>query len=190
MPKVKGVAFRSVMDAVDELAGPLARDRTLQYLPAELRKQYEYRSILAGNWYPIEAYAALLRAVHKAMGNHADSARQIGRCCVRRDVGGVHKFILGYLRRETVVALSARLFRLYYDTGVARTDLVGQSMARVTFEGCEGFSALMWAEVVGSTEMLTEVGSKVSARAFLERGGGEGEPSAVIAVSWTGGTSL
>ncbi len=184
MPKVKGVAFRSVMESVEELGGAAARERTLEHLPTELRKLYEYRSLLPGNWYPIEDYAALWLAVHKGMGSHADTPHKVGRCCVRRDVGGVHKFIIGFLSRETVVALSARLFRLYYDTGVARTELVGQRVARVTFEGCKGFTALMWAEVVGSTEMFTEVGSKLSARAFLESGGGDGDERAVIAVSW------
>ena len=184
MPKVKGLAFRSVMDSVEELGGAPARQRVLENLPTELRKSFDYRSVLAGNWYPIEDYAALWRGVHKAMGNRSDTAHKVGRACVVRDVGGVHKFIISFLSRETVVALSARLFRLYYDTGKASTELVGQRMAKVTFEGCVGFSALMWAEVVGSTEMFTEIGSKVSARAFLERGGGDGDPGAVIAVSW------
>jgi len=184
MARVKGLAFRSVLRAHQALRGEASLERVFGYLPPELGARYRF--VLATNWYGIEDYVALWKAIERVVGKGPDYPRLIGRHCVEQDLSLVHKLAMAALSASTVLDIAARMFRYYYDTGRATAKRVSDHEVEVRFEGCEGFSSAMWFEICGSMEAYAERASGKRARTMILEGGGD-EPQALVEVSWPSG---
>jgi hypothetical protein len=52
-PRVKGVSFRSVLQALEALRGSEVVKNCTSQLPADLAEAFQYGTILASGWYPI-----------------------------------------------------------------------------------------------------------------------------------------
>lgn len=182
MPRVKGLAFRSVLKALAALRGDEAQERVLAALDEP--RSRALRFVVASSWYPIEDYVALWSALQRCTGSDPDFPRLIGRRCIEQDLRIVHKVALSALSVDTVLAISVRLFGNYYDTGSCRAHHAGSGMTRVEFSGCVGFSRDLWMELRGSMECFAEQASKSPATSLLVSGGRDGDPSCVMDLKW------
>lgn len=182
MPRVKGLAFRSVLVALEALEGPAAVERTQKLLPRETSERL--RILTASTWYPLGDYASLWTSIQAATGQRKDLPRAIGRRAVEQDLKLIHRLAFAALSVETVLAISMRLFGTYYDTGTCKTEQLAPRKVRVSFEGCVGFTEPMWTEVRGGIECFAEQASKTRATSTLIAGGTGLSDSSVIEVSW------
>jgi len=182
MPRVKGLAFRSVLAALEALEGREAVDQARALmLPSTAA---HFAALTANAWYPLEAYADMWSAIQRATGHRRDLPRAIGVRAVEQDLRIIHRLAFAALSVATVVTISTRLFGTYYDTGRADCEVVSPRRVRVTFSGCRGFTEPMWAEVRGATECFAAQASKTKASSVLISGGTEGGPDCVLEVFW------
>jgi hypothetical protein len=182
--KVKGVAFRSVLAALEELRGKAVVDRALSTLSADDRSSIEFRVVNTG-WYPIELYCTLLDAIATSNGEGESLVRSIGATALRRDVTGVYRVMFRVFSPESVLAISAKLFGFYYDTGSLTIVEKRHGYARSEYQRCKGFSRLMWVELLGSSEEMLSIAGARSPKGRIVRGGEDGEGACVIEVSWS-----
>lgn len=182
MPKVKGLAFRSVLQAVSSLKNEAVLAEVYRALPPKLSESLQVT--LAASWYPIEDYVALWNAIQATTGYRPDFPRLVGKKCVEQDLKVVHKLAFAALSVPTVMGISARLFGTYYNTGRCRSSMNGARTIRVEFEGCDGFSQNMWAELRGASECFAEKASRRPANSQIVVGGGDRDSTFVLDVSW------
>lgn len=157
-PNVKGVAFKSVLAALDEQVGPGALAAMHERLAGTDSEVLKYR-IVATGWYPISLYRSMWAAIAETTTGPAEAlAKQIGRACMQRDMNGVYRLVFKLLSPETVLSLSSKMFSNYYDTGTLTVVEARAGVARASFRGCAGWSRLMWMEILGSSEMTLEMG--------------------------------
>jgi hypothetical protein len=169
-PKVKGVAFRSVLAALEELRGRAVVERVLGRLSADDRSSIEFRVVNTG-WYPIELYRALFAAIVVEAGEGEAIVRAIGAAAVRRDVTGVYRLMFKILSPESVLSLASKLFGFYYDTGAVTIVERRARYARSEYKGCRGFGEHMWIELLGSSEEMLRIGGATNVRGRIVRGG-------------------
>jgi|GEM_PF-6682009 hypothetical protein len=181
MPRVKGLAFRSVLKGLAALKGVVARERVLGAL--EERRSSALRFVVASSRYPIEDYFALGSALQRDTGSDPDLPRVIGRRCGEQDLRFVHGVAFSALAAETALEISVRLFGNYQDTGNRSARHTGDGVTRVECTGCVGFSEPLWTELRGSPECFAAQASKSPATSLVVSGGRDGEPNAVIDVS-------
>ncbi len=169
-PKVKGVAFRSVLAVAVELHGEAKVEQAMASLAPEDAEALRYRVVHTG-WYPISLYRKLWSALLTTLGGGYETARTIGAGALRRDVTGVYRMLFKVLSPETVLSLSGRFFNNYYDTGTLHIRDQKHGSARAVYEGCVGFDKAMWEELVGSSLEMIRIGGGKNVRATIERGG-------------------
>lgn len=181
-PHVKGHAFRSVVGAARDLHGDAFADAVLARLPAETREAFEYRRIVASGWYPTRWYVAVLAALRDEAGRR-DIVRDVGRACVDADVGSVWRLVMKVASPETVFASSSRYFSNIYDPGklTILERRPGHVLAR--WHECEGFSQLMWEEIVASCERLLELAGAREVRIHVRTGGAD-QAAGMEAEAW------
>lgn len=182
MPRVKGLAFRSVLSALEALEGPEVLSRVREHLPPNTGRTLA--ALTANAWYPLEAYSDLWASIQSVTGNRRDLPRAIGFRATELDLTLIHHMAFAALSVSTVITISTRLFNMYYDTGRARCAMVSARRIRVTLSGCEGFTEWMWTEVRGGVECFAAKASKSRASSVLVSGGTDGSPDCVIDVYW------
>lgn len=181
VPRVKGLAFRSVLVALEELEGAQVVQQAKQALPPTTRERLD--SLTASSWYPTEDYVALWSAIQAVTGARKDFPRIIGRRATEMDFTLVHRVAFAALSPETVLGISMRLFNTYYDTGTCVTAKSGERRVTVTFTGCKGFNANLWTELRGAIECFAEKSSGRRAMSTVLSGGTG--PDCAVEVSWS-----
>ncbi|MCC6215344.1 MAG: hypothetical protein IT376_10775 [Polyangiaceae bacterium] len=136
-PKVKGLAFRSVLKSLEALRGQAAVAAALGAMDPEVADAYRRNTILATGWYPIAWYREAFRAI--VATTSPELPRAIGAEAIRADLDGVHKLMLRMLSPETVFSLSSKLFGKYYDTGSLRIAEGRNGFTRAEAGGCTGW---------------------------------------------------
>jgi hypothetical protein len=184
-PHVKGVSFRSVMQALEALRGSEVVKNCTAQLPDDLAEAFQYGTILATGWYPIVWYRALLGCVRKAAGSGEQFLYQIGRQCMLQDTKGVYRAVFNLLSPQTVIRVTPRLFNNYYDTGTCSISAAKLGYACVRWTHCEQFDHNMWCEIFGSAEQLLELAGAKNVRVRILAGGGDGDATAELAGHWT-----
>lgn len=182
MPQVKGLAFRSVLQAHASLRGDDSLEAVYKGLEPPLAQAL--RSPLAATWYPLDYYAALWDAIQHTTGENPDYPRQIGRRCAEQDLKTVHKVLLAALNTTVALSVTARMFGSYYDTGICSAKRLDARVFRFAFQGCLGFNEPMWTELRGTLEVFVEQSTKRSARAVLIQGGHTGDENGLVDVRW------
>jgi hypothetical protein len=112
-------------------------------------------------------------------------ARQIGRLTVKHDMRSVYKqLFLKLVSPQLLLSFSARLFNTYYDTGSLTIveSRRGYSLARL--EGCVGFDANMWTEIIGASASMLEVAGAKEVRMHMRSGGHDGEDTMDMEAHW------
>jgi hypothetical protein len=186
MPRVKGLAFRSVLAALEAQEGPAVVERARELLPARTRETLA--ALTANAWYPLESYAELWAAIQAATGNRRDLPRAIGFRAVELDLKLIHRLAFAALSVATVVSISLRLFNTYYDTGSAHCDVLSPRRVRVRFSGCTGFTETMWSEIRGGVECFAAKASRSRASSVVVSGGGDADVDFTLEVYWVATT--
>lgn len=182
MPRVKGLAFRSVLQAHRTLRGSDAIERVYAQLEPGLAQTL--RAPLAATWYPLSSYAALWDAIQQTAGQNADYPRVVGRLCAEQDLRTVHKVLFATLSTSMALSATARLFSSYYDTGTCSCKRCDPRTFQFSFQGCLEFTEPMWTELRGSAEVFLELSTKKDAHSRLLSGGRAGDKSCVVEVRW------
>jgi hypothetical protein len=182
-PKVKGVAFRSVLTLVERSLGPSAMESAVSAMPEEVAKAHRYGEIIASGWYPIAWYRETWQGILGASGRGDDFVRKVGRDSIDLDFGSIYRTLMRVLSPKTLVSVGMTHFGQIYDTGNVETFDPRDTSLRLRFTGCAGFDHTMWVEVLGSCERLAELtGAKNARSTILEAGWDE---KCVAIVEWT-----
>ncbi len=183
-PRVKGVAFRSVMNSAETLRGAGTRERCYDAMDREVGDPLRYGQLVPSGWYPIDWYKAMWVAVLSVTQGGPELIRQIGFECMRQDTAGVYRLVMRLLSPETVFAASSRFFSGYYDTGTLTVEARRAGFARASWKGCVGFDRTMWLEVIASGEALVEAAGGKHVRHRVVTGGRDGDHDTISEVHW------
>jgi hypothetical protein len=181
-PRVKGHAFRSVMTSARNLRGDPFVDRAVQRVPEATQRMLP--AVVVGGWYPTAAYRDLLGALRDEAGS-TEIVREIGRACTDADVGSVWRVVIKLVSPESVLAGSGRYFSNIYSQGAVTIVDRRRGHAIASWDGCAGFGALMWEEIVASSGRLLELAGAQDVRLHVLSGGGDDEPSMRLEAWWT-----
>ena len=184
-PHVKGVSFRSVLQALEALRGGEVVKNCTSQLPSDLAEAFQYGTILASGWYSIQWYRALLDSARKAACSGEQFLYQIGRQCMLQDTTGVYRAVFNLLSPQTVIRVTPRLFNNYYDTGKCSIIEAKSGYAHARWIDCEQFDRNMWCEIFGGAEKLLELAGAKHVRTRILEGGGDGDATAELVGHWT-----
>jgi hypothetical protein len=117
MARIKGMAILGTLKFVKEMAG---RERIAGLLPelsAPAQAAFE-RPILAGSWYPYEAYASLLHVVTQRLGDgRPDLPASLGRFAAQHDVGSIFKIVSVIISTSRALHSAGFWWSRYCDAG-------------------------------------------------------------------------
>jgi hypothetical protein len=184
-PQVKGLAFRSVVKALEQLRGKATADAVLQKLPPQLAEGIRYGTITATGWYPIDWYRELFQSIVATTGEGDRIVREIGRESAKLDMSGVYKYVFKLLTPRAIFELSTRLFSNYYDTGAVRIVESRSGFVHVRWSGCKGFDRNLWLEVVSSCETYLELARASNVRTRIVAGAGADDVNMDVQAFWT-----
>ncbi|MBX3248569.1 MAG: hypothetical protein KF901_15435 [Myxococcales bacterium] len=182
-PRVKGVAFRSVLGAADALAGPEVVAAALHALGPDDANMLQLEVVPIG-WYPLALYRRLLASLEGASGRGDAFLRELGAASVDRDIKTVYRVFFRVLSPETVLGLSGKFFNQYYDTGTLSVAERGRGFARIEYRGCEGFDRRVWSELLAGAEATLRIAGARSVRSRVLQGGGDGDIDTTIEGTW------
>jgi hypothetical protein len=153
---VKGVAFHTFFQALTELRGRHATDLTRAALPPALEERLRLGGIARVGQYPLDSYSELHAAAQRALSGGESLARAIGRTAADIDTRGLLRFVLGLTSTDLLMRHAGKVWSSFVRGSRVS---VRQAEARhyvVDFEGLEGASELLFAELEGSIERLVE----------------------------------
>lgn len=117
MTQIKGTAIRGTLKFVKTHGFPGGIPAALERVPHEIRPIFD-RPILASEWYPYEAYVALLEIVRHEHGLEPEQAiHTLGRFAARQDLGGVFRIISVFASVERILQSASTFWSRYCDTG-------------------------------------------------------------------------
>lgn len=155
-PQIKGLAFRSTLDALEALRGEAAVASVLERAPADVAERIRIGEIVPTAWYPVPWYAALLAAI----GDEPDGdalLREIGRVSARADFTRVHRVLLRMLSPATIMKVVGRVYGRYFTRGRIVVVDAANGYLRVRWTDCQGFNRPMWLDAFGAATMLLEL---------------------------------
>jgi hypothetical protein len=184
-PQVKGIAFRSALQALERIRGNPTVETAIAAMPLELERAVHYGTLIASGLYPIEWYRDFMAAIVATTGNSESIVREIGRESARLDITGIFKPAFKLLSPHALFDLSARLFSTYYDTGTLSILEAHKGFARARWTNCFGFDRNMWIEVISATEMYLELSGAANVRVRVVSGAGPTDSSTEIQARWS-----
>jgi hypothetical protein len=184
-PKVKGVAFRTIDRCFRELCGERVHAEALGMMPPQVAEAYRQGTLLPASWYPISWYRDVFKAYRWATSMGPELPRRIGALAVQHDMQGVHKrFVAWVASPQTLLSLSQRVFKTYYDTGQLEVIAARSGFAHVRATGCAGWDLNMWNELVGSSGALLAAAGARHVRVYGMAGGQDGDDHHEIEAHW------
>ena len=184
-PQVKGVAFRSVIRALDVLRGPDIVARAVTAMPEELGSALRYGSLVAAAWYPIDWYRSTWAGVVAGAGEGNGLVQEIARECIRSDLSGVYRVFTRLLAPHTLFSVTPRFFANYYSHGRFEILESRAGYARARWTDCIGWDYFMWLEMNGACEeTLTQAGAR-GARFRVLTGGRDGDTTMEGEAHWS-----
>ncbi len=182
--KVKGQSFRAFIAALEVLKGPEAVAVTIAGLPSDIRHAIEHKVIVTSGWYPMSWYVALHGAAKRACPGAVGLARQLGHEQTRTELQGIYKFVLAFLKPETLMHYSGRVFAMYCQGGKLTVTEAGPTYVRLVYEDCHGTDANVWEDVIGSSEAMLAATGAQAIRAFVRSGGRDGDSTMTLELRW------
>lgn len=117
MTQIKGGALRGSLKFIKTSGFPGGIPAALERVPASVRGVFD-RPILASDWYPYEAYVALLDVIREGHGLDPEPAmRTLGRFAARQDIAGVFKIISVFASVERILQSASTFWSRYCDSG-------------------------------------------------------------------------
>jgi hypothetical protein len=153
--KLKGVALKNTLLAIEKLHGKAALERVRETMPARLREQT--RQVLTLEWYPVEVVAALHVAIRDVLGGGTwGESQRLANEAGKIELSGVYRVVLRAVQYETVWDRMERFWHTFYDAGEAKWVDRGRGHATAQITGVAGFNEGMWRSVAGRIEVLLE----------------------------------
>lgn len=181
---MKGVAFHSMLAAVEEAHGRAGRERVEAALPEALRERVARGGLTRVGWYPVRDYTAMHEAVQAALGGGETTARSLGRLSTEIDTRGLLRFVLAMASPDLLMRHADRVLGSYVRGAHVRVDELRPALYDITLMGMGGASRYVYAEFEGGLGYLLErtgaKGVSVRRRAILDDGSG-----ATIIATWT-----
>lgn len=184
-PKVKGIAFRSALRALEQLRGAPTVENTITAMSPELQSAIRYGTLIASGMYPVEWYRDLFSAIVTTTKETESLIREIGREAARLDMTGIYRHAFKLLSPQALFGLSARLYSNYYDTGSIVIVESRKGFAQARWTNCVGFDRNLWVEVIASAEMYLELAGATHIRMHIVSGAGPGDSAAEVQAHWT-----
>jgi hypothetical protein len=177
MAKIKGMAIRGALKYVKESGHPGGIPAVVAALPMSVKPVFDKR-ILTGDWYPYEAYQALLSVIDRQLGR-GDLAKmpELGHFAIRQDTGSVLKVISLFASPQQLMGRSGMFWSRYCDTGEFTDAGSGDRLVVMALRGFPGIAREHCHLLVGWLEGLAlAVGartSKVTQTLCVHRGDAE-----------------
>jgi len=183
-PRVKGLAFETVLGEVRRLRGPETAHAVMELLTARGNEVVGTSVIMVNGWYSIAAYRGLLAAIRDATGEGTEVIRLIGNSSVHTDIPRLYQRLLHALTPKTITQLGARYFKRIYDTGTLSVVSEEDRRIEARFANCDGFDRNMWVEVSGSIEAFVELAGVSEVTVRITDGGRDDDPTATMIARW------
>ncbi|MEZ4223311.1 MAG: hypothetical protein R3B13_20365 [Polyangiaceae bacterium] len=173
--RVKGVVFRSRLEAIGRLYGPAAVEETLDALPGGLAEGLRYHSIIASSWYPVAWARDFYATARRVCGGGSSFARDLAYEGANFEFKGIYRLMISHLSPQTMLLFAPRAFRTYWESGELRVVDRQDNYARAVYSGCYGFDYNIWESVLGVTVRGVEIAGAKEPRIQKLRGGGDGD---------------
>lgn len=183
-PSIKGISFRSFLDALRSLRGPEVVERVMDALPAEVRDALRFGKVVSGGWYPLGWYRELHAATMQVTEGGLEVIHDVSRLATRNDFKGVYRVIALVLSPESLMAVSSRAFSSYFNAATFEMleTRKGFARARIT---APGFNRAMWTDVMAGCEGVLEAAGAKGASVTAGSGGGERDEVTEVNARWT-----
>lgn len=113
--RMKGFPLLHLLDAMDA-GGPALAESWRATIPPALRPQTERRAITSVSWIPIEFYFhGVAFAAQALYGEVPKGAMHLGHQTASADIGAFFRFVLSMASPSTVLGLSGRFWKSYFD---------------------------------------------------------------------------
>src|SRR5579872_40853 len=143
-PRVKGLAFRSTIEALRSLRGDASVAATFDELAGPFGELVRFGGLSASAWYPLAAYRDLMAAIRRATHSGPELLRAIGRQASLADFRGVYRFVAFVLSPQRLITKAPRAWSLYFDSGRLEVSEAREGMASARYLGCDGFDRNIW----------------------------------------------
>lgn len=182
--QLKGSAYLSTLAFIDTHYGAAARERVLGRLPAEDRAVLG-SSPLAIQWYPLDPFPRLLRAMDAELGRgDLTLVTQRGTWAAMQDMRTVHRVLLKLVTPSWVVEKGMKLWPNFHTSGRWESKRNGDKGARALLHDLgvvdEAMCATLKGWIIG---LLTLAGTKQPTVDHLECRA-RGAATCVFMVSW------
>ncbi len=133
MARIKGFGLRGALKYA-KTQGIDPRD-LVAGLPGEIRAAFS-QTIHQSEWYPYEAFAALLRELDRRLASPGrDVMRDMGNAAARQDVSGMFRIVTYISSPESAGARAGIFWERYYDKGKLMADEARPGYLRTRIEG-------------------------------------------------------
>lgn len=114
--KMKGFPLLHLLDAMEAARGPEMAQAWRASLPQEIREKTERRAVTSVSWLPIEYYFhGVAWTARELLGPGARHVLRIGHQTAVADIGAFFRFVLSMASPATVLNLSGRFWKSYFD---------------------------------------------------------------------------
>jgi hypothetical protein len=132
--RMKGFPLLHLLDAMERARGPDLAIAWRATLPEHLRANTDRRAVTSVAWLPIEYYFhGVGFAARELYGEGARHAMRVGHQTAEADIGAFFRFVLSMASPATVLSLSGRFWKGYFDqsTLTVISSSSGQCVAEV-----------------------------------------------------------
>jgi hypothetical protein len=128
---MKGFAVLNLIAYIKDRYGSPALEQFYGELPASQIDPLRKGTIVSVAWVPLELYYAGVHFLVKRFhGGMPMAARQIGHDLASKDIGTIYRAVLRFASPTTVISLSARFWRDYFDKGTLKVHKLEKGRVR------------------------------------------------------------
>lgn len=135
-------------------------------------------------WYPVTHVDAFYESLLREVGGGLDTVRLVAQRAMEDDIGTFYRLILRTFDPSSVLNFGLRVWRTIYDAGQVTVERPAAGRVLVNVEGVEGFTRLVWHDVVGGVEGMVAFSRATGKAVRLVEGGDDG-PSMKLEVTWS-----
>lgn len=152
MPNTKAVHLKSYLEFLHERVGENGAERVLAALTPEDREVLA-RPSLSNEWLDCDLWWRLLTTADRVLGRgDLQLVREIGAFDAKRNLNGVYRVFLSFLRPEFIMSRASLIWKQYYDTGRIEVVRVGKQDAEFRLLEFPGLPLHHEVELIGWME--------------------------------------
>lgn len=184
-PRVKGKAVLDAVAVVREKHGPAGVDAVVAVLPPEVREVFR-GSILANEWYPLDAMTSFMTAGNRAY-NGGDESAIVSRSerVIEQQLAGIYRIFVRFGSPEFIIKRLNALSQTYFEGVQVEPRFDGERRANVRYVGFGAAHRIIEPALLGFYRKALQLsGAKdVSARIAVPLSAGKGYLE--VAIAWS-----